>query len=125
MLDSSHDQCIIADQWDSVDSRVALPEVMRKGFFRPQGPMPVHRDSRRMHHRFYMRGKALLRRHGITIGAFTKDVSRQGVGFLSPVQLLPLERVELRVPSATLTVEVACCRRLEKGCFDCGARFVL
>ena len=87
--------------------------------------MPLHFDSQRTYHRFYMRSKAVLTRGEERLGSFTKDVSRQGVGFLCPVQLMPLERVRLRLPSAELNLEVARCRRIADDCFECGARFVL
>jgi hypothetical protein len=72
-----------------------------------------------------MRGKAVLKRGSTLIGSYTKDVSRQGVAFLTPVPLLPKERVKLQVPSAELGLEVTRCRRIEPACFECGARFVL
>ena len=60
------------------------------------------------------------------LGTYTKDVSRQGVGFLSArCSLMPKELVKLRLPTTELSLEVARCRRLDQGCFDCGARFAL
>jgi hypothetical protein len=60
------------------------------------------------------------------LGAFTKDVSRQGIGFLSPVQLLPMEHIGLLLANGTeYALEVSRCRRVDQDCFDCGGRFVL
>ena len=59
------------------------------------------------------------------MGIYTKDVSRQGIGFLSPKQLLPKERIYMRLPGASeVLLEVTRCLRIDDGCFDSGARFV-
>jgi hypothetical protein len=125
MLDLSDERNLIDSFWESTKFKATLPEP-EKDYFAPQGPMPVSSDSRRVYHRFYLRGKAILNRHGSRIGVFTKDVSRQGIGFLSPVQLLPKERVQMRLPGATeLKLVVTRCRRIDQGCFDAGAKFEL
>jgi hypothetical protein len=125
MLELGHEQQLVAELWEASEKRVSLPETMEEQFFQSQGPTPLYYDNRRSYHRFFMRGKAVLTRGDKQIGTFTKDVSRQGVGFLSPVQLLPQERVRLRVPTAELNLQVARCRRVTEGCFDCGAKFAL
>ncbi len=70
-----------------------------------------------------MRGKAVLKRSAKLLGVYTKDVSRQGVAFLSPVPLLPKERVKLQLPAIELSLEVTRCRRIEAACFECGGKF--
>jgi hypothetical protein len=124
MLDLSDERNLIADFWESTEAKARLPEAEHE-FLAPQGPMPVSPENKRGYHRFFMRGKALLKRRGSFVGIYTKDVSRQGIGFLSPMQLLPKERVRMRLPGASeLTLEVTRCRRVNEGCFDSGARFV-
>jgi hypothetical protein len=125
MLDIHHEQQLIEQLWESAGVKVRLPESFHQMFFAPHGAMPVHHDNRRAYHRYYMRGKAVVLRGDSTQAAYTKDVSRQGVGFLSPIQLLPKERVKLRLPKTQLSLEIARCRRVEQGCFECGARFAL
>jgi hypothetical protein len=67
-----------------------------------------------------------LTRKDAVVGGYTKDVSRQGIGFLSPVQLMPLEQIEVHLPNgARYRLEVARCQRIEAFCYDCGAKFVL
>ena len=90
-----------------------------------RGPAPLCAKNQRHFHRYFMRGKAILKRGTTTFGTYTKDVSRQGVGFLSPVQLMPKERVNLRLPVAELGLEITRCRRIDEGCFECGGRFAL
>ena len=126
MLALSAEHNLIAAAWEAADQTVQLPESLSAKFFDKRGPMPLHHENKRSFHRHYMRAKALLKRGDAILGTYTKDVSRQGVGFLSPVQLLPLERVELQLPNGSaLRLEVTRCRRLDKNCFDCGAKFAL
>ena len=125
MLERGDDQKLIDDLWERASAKVRLPEPMSKDFFAPHGPMPLFYENKRAYHRFYMRAKALLKRGQSVLGSYTKDVSRQGVGFLSPVQLLPKEKVQLCLPTGELSLEVARCRRVDQGCFECGAKFAL
>ena len=123
MLELDHGQKLMNDLWEATPSKVELPDSLRPAFFGVKGPVPLFHDNRRTYHRYFMRGKAVLKRGTSLIGTFTKDVSRQGVAFLSPVPLMPKERVKLRVPAAELSLEVTRCRRLDPKCFECGARF--
>ena len=125
MLERGHEQKMIDDLWECATAKVQLPAPMSKDFFARRGAMPLWQENKRAYHRYYMRGKALLKRGNAVLGSYTKDVSRQGVGFLSPVQLMPKERVKLHLPTAELSLEVARCRRVDQGCFDCGARFAM
>lgn len=125
MLERSNDQQLSEDLWQGAGTTVRLPGSLSEQFFAPRGPMPVCFDNRRTYHRYYMRGKSLLKRGETSLGVYTIDVSRQGVGFLSPVPLLPKERIRLRLPTVELNLEVARCRRLDDACFACGARFAL
>jgi hypothetical protein len=125
MLAVSAEQDLIAETWEAADRTVQLPESMAR-FADKHGPMPLYHENKRGYHRHYMRGKAIVKRGETTLATYTKDISRQGIGLLSPVQLLPLERVELLLVSGSnLHVEVTRCRRIDKNCFDCGARFAL
>jgi len=113
------------DLWEATPTKVQLPGLAAEQFFDVRGAMPLYHDNRRSYHRYFMRGKAVLKRGKALLGTYTKDVSRQGVGFLSPVQLLPKEKVQLRLPTTELSLQVARCQRLDQGCFECGAKFVL
>lgn len=126
MLDLGHEQSVIDREWESAEAKVRMPEPALRSFFVLKGPMPSYFENHRTHHRFYLRGKAVLRRHERLLGVYTKDVSRQGMGFLSPQQLLPKEQVELRLTEdKKLRLEITRCRRVLDGVFDCGGRFVL
>ena len=126
MLAVSSGQNLIDDAWEAADMTVQLPDSLGPRFFEMHGPMPLYHENKRGYHRHYMRGKALLKRGETTLGTYTKDISRKGIGLLSPIPLLPLERVDLILPNgSTLYLEMARCRRVDKNCFDCGARFAL
>ena len=123
MLELDHGQKLMADLWETTTTKVELPDSLKPQFFVSLGPEPTYYDNKRSYHRYFMRCKAVLKRGNSVIGTYTKDLSRQGVAFLSPVPLLPKERVKLRVPAAELSLEVTRCRRLERNCFECGAKF--
>jgi PilZ domain-containing protein len=125
MLDVGYERDIIEDFWQSATSKAKLPESETE-YCDPRGAMPCSDENLRAFHRFFLRGKALLKHRGVFHGVYTKDVSRQGVGFISPVQLLPKEQVQMRLPGANeLSLEVTRCRRVCDNCFDAGAKFVL
>jgi len=124
MLECSNDKQLIDERWETASAKVLLPESLRDQFLAPRGLTPVAPDNKRSFHRYYMRGKSVLKRGETVLGGYTVDISRQGVGFLSPVPLLPKERITLQVPTAELCLEVARCRRAGDACFVCGAKFV-
>lgn len=125
MLELDHGQKLMNDLWEATTPKVTLPEALQQEFFGAQGPEPVFHSNKRCYHRYFMRGKAVLKRGKAMIGTYTKDVSRQGVAFFSPVALLPKERVKLRLVTAELSLEVTRCKRLDPNCFECGAKFAL
>jgi hypothetical protein len=125
MLEIDNGQKLMEDLWNSTATKLQLSAALKEEFFGAHGAGPVYFDNKRTYHRYYMRGKAVLKRGTTIIATYTKDVSRQGVAFLSPVPLMPKERVKLRVPAAELGLEVTRCRKIEPGCFECGAKFAL
>ncbi len=125
MLEVDNSQTLVEQLWEQAPTKVQLPESIRQKFFNVQGAMSLYPDSRRGYHRYFLRGKAVLKRQQTVLGTYTKDVSRQGIGFFSPVPLLPKERVVLRVASRELSLQVTRCRRVVPGCFECGAKFAL
>ena len=125
MLELDHGEKIMETFWEKTVANVELPPAERENFFALRGPAPISPTNQRAYHRYFMRSKAVLKRGGSMFGTYTKDISRQGIGFLSPVQLMPKEWVQLQLPTNELGLEVARCRRIDRGCFECGARFAL
>jgi hypothetical protein len=127
MLGLSNEKRLMEKLWEAAEATLVLPEPEAKYFFEFKGPMPSgHFDNRRSYHRFYLRDKAILTRNRTTLGVYTTDFSRQGIGFLSPRQLLPRERVQLILTSGVeYFLQVARCRRRSENLFECGGRFVV
>jgi hypothetical protein len=125
MLDLSDDQSLMALAWEKVELKPRLPSELTD-FFDQHGAIAARPGCRRAYHRFYLRGKAILQRKEEYLGVFTVDASRQGICFLSPVQLLPKERCRIRVPKTKeFSIEIVRCRRIGEGCYECGAMFTL
>lgn len=124
MLDVSDEKRVVEELWAAAKIRVKLPMLTAKYFFEPKGPMPCHTNSRRSFHRFYMRSKAVLIQDTTIYGGYTTDVSRQGIGFLSPRELMPKSKWTLKLPGgAEYELIVTRCRRENDNCFACGGRF--
>jgi len=125
MLDISDDQSLMTLAWDKLELKPNLPDEM-KDFFDQHGTLQSRPGCRRAYLRFYLRSKAILQRQDACLGVYTADASRQGVCFLSPVQLLPKERCRIRLPKTKeFQIEIVRCRRIADGCYECGAMFVL
>jgi hypothetical protein len=125
MLDLSNDEDVMQLAWDKVELKASLPDEM-KDFYDQHGPVPARPGCRRAYIRFYLRGKGILQWNNTFFGVITADASRQGLRFMSPVQLLPKERCRIRLPKTKeFQIEIVRCRRVGEGCYECGAMFVL
>ena len=125
MLDLSPDQNLVALAWEKVELKTRLPKSM-EDFFEWMGLMPHRSDCRRAYQRFFIRGKAILHWQDQFLGVYSADASRQGIRFLSPVELKPKERARIRLPNTKeFQIEIVRCHRMDECCYDCGAVFVL
>ena len=125
MLGLSDEENVIALAWERVDEKACLPEQLCD-FFDRAGPMPAQHGCRRAYQRFYIRGKAILHLKETVLGVYTVDASRQGLCFMSPVQILPKERCRIRLPKTKeFQIQIVRCRRIDEGCYVCGAMFVM
>jgi hypothetical protein len=124
MLGLSNEARLVVELWSSADATLELTDAEAETFFDPLGPLPSYFDDRRSFQRFYLRSKGILQRGETRLGVYTLDISRQGIGFLSPWQLLPREQLRLLMPNGTVyEFRVARCKRLREGCYSCGAIF--
>src|SRR5215470_3437322 len=113
MLDVDDDQDVMQIAWDKVDLNANLPDEMT-GFYDHHGAVPARPGCRRAYLRFFLRGKGILQRKDTYLGVLTADASRQGLKFLSQVQLLPKERCRIRLPKTKeFQIEIVRCRRVE------------
>ncbi len=123
MLERSDSTDLIGAAWAASEQKTRLPEDF-ESFRTARGAAPLVFNTRRAYRRFFLRHRALLERGDARLGVYTKDISRQGIGILSPVQLFPKDVVRLVLPNgAVYQFEVARCRRLAAECYECGTRF--
>lgn len=125
MLDCSHEPSLSELTWENAEYTTRLPDKFTD-FFDRHGTVRAKEGCRRAYLRFYLRGQAIVDHGGAQLGVLTTDASRQGIGFLSPVQLLPKERCRIQLPKTKgFHIEVVRCRRIDERCYECGATFVL
>jgi hypothetical protein len=125
MLDVSPEQNQIDLAWDKVEVKTRLPKEMQD-FFEQLGLTPHHSGCRRAYQRFFIRGKAILRRQDEYFGVYSADASRGGIRFLSPIELELQERARIRLPNTKeFQIEIVRCREIAEDCYDCGAIFAL
>ena len=112
---------------------VELPSSW-EDFFDRRGMMPIALDEKRRFPRSYLRVSAALQyrqsfpalpRGETWHKVYTKDVCRNGVGFLHSEQLFPMEQLALVLPDGRCRrIEVVRCRRIQPRCFEIGAVFI-
>lgn len=125
MLEFSAEQSVVELAWDKIELKTRLPEDLHD-FFEQLGPTPRRSGCRRAYQRYFVRGKAILRRQDTDYGVFSADASRQGVHFLSPVELSPKERASIQLSNTKeFQIEIVRCHCVDELCYDCGAIFVL
>jgi hypothetical protein len=125
MLDVDHARQLSGSQWKLLAAQTQLP-LGAANYFAAK-PLAVTRiDSRRQFHRKPLRGIAILLVGDQRHAAFTKDLSRTGIGFFAPIHLFPKKLVELWLPtSRILRLRVTRCFRIAPECFLCGSVFEL
>jgi hypothetical protein len=123
MLGVSNEATLSEETWSALASRVELPFSWQE-FVAEAGVIKNRAHSRRKFVRVGLRQIAILSHDGQMHAAYTKNLSRIGLAFYSPVQLLPLAAIRVWIlghPEFQLTVRR--CRRLQERCFECGAVF--
>jgi hypothetical protein len=119
-------QQALAHDWDRTELQAQLPPNELEDFCEPVGMMTRQSNCRRSYPRFFVRGKAILRWQGRTLGIYSADASRGGVRFLSPIELVHGARATIRVPNTKeFQIEIIRCQRINDNCYDCGAVFSL
>ena len=115
----------IAELWETSESKAALP-VPAEEFFAASGPLLDRASCRRAHERYYLRCRAIIKKDSLTHAAYLQDISRMGMGLLSPVQLFPRQRIQLWMENqSSYQLEITRCRRLGPNCYACGTVFIL
>ena len=123
MLDLRNSRELIEYHWNSLDLRSELP-CSEKEYWNRSGPVSVQANSQRRYNRTYLREIGILHSKEGDLAVYAKDLSRMGIGFYSPVQLFPCDRVELQIPGKILlNLKIVRCLRIRDRCFDCGTVF--
>jgi hypothetical protein len=123
MLDQNLSTQLADGPWTSISMRAALP-CTEEVYFGSSGATPTSPDSRRRYRRLRVRGKAAVQRGSETLGAYASDVSPVGIGFFSPVQLFPKERVVVTIEDGEPSeLVITRCRRVRHQCYSCGGTF--
>jgi hypothetical protein len=109
--------------WQELLSRVELPQEIADAQRKTAGE-PVRSDCQRRYGRRSLASPAILAdgvRHHACRG---KDISRIGVGFYCPINVLPKKIIRLWLPHGGIfLLRVTRCRRLGERCYEVGSRF--
>lgn len=111
--------------WSLLTSRVELPfswdqYAAGAGVVRPKP------TSRRQYCRVGLRSIAIMWYEGEAHATYTTDVSKLGIGFYSPLNILPRKTVQIWLPGRhVLPLVVQRCRRVGDRCYECGAKFIV
>ncbi len=112
MLDISHETKLSEQVWKSLPIRAVLPCPIEEFPDAPTASLAIF-DSKRLHNRRPLRTIAIVLLGEERFACFTKDVSRMGVGFYSPVNLLPKKIVTFWLSGdKMLPLSITRCRRL-------------
>ena len=128
MLDSDY-PTQFADLIQSVHWDIELP-MEWEDFFEQRGEVPSYMDDNRSSQRLkvrtygiaYFEGSLPFRsRSPQPMGIYTRDFSRNGTGFISPVEIFPEECIRVVLPTFWCQLHVHRCRRITSKCYEIGA----
>jgi len=123
MLDIRDATTLSELDWEQLPSRAELPCSWPE-YAAGAGTVHTRPDSTRQFCRVALRSIAIAWVGDAAHAVYTKDVSKTGMGFYSPIQLLPRASVRIWVPGrSVLGLRVSRCKRLGERCFECGTQF--
>ncbi|TWT31268.1 hypothetical protein KOR34_46440 [Posidoniimonas corsicana] len=124
MLDAGDEQSVIDTLWTAAELYAEVPAQDRRSW-QNNATTPTRFDSRRTYGRYTYGRRSILLLDGKTHGVYVNDVSRNGIGFFSPVQLFPGHKYWLVLPGPKKAqVDIRRCRRVGESSYRCGAAFV-
>ena len=128
---------VSSEEWQQLTDGLTCSDAVRnewERFHQSTGMLPVSLNDQRRFPRFFAASSAVLEyRHSIPAIprperkclVLTKNLSRDGLGFLHDEMLFPNEVMLLHLPSGVqLEIRVMRCIRCIAGCFEIGAQFV-
>ena len=103
------------------------------GYFDDRGEIASYANDERSNQRLKVRTHGVLAfdrtlpfcpRSKVPVGIYTRDFSKNGVGFLSPLQIYPAEQVRILLPTFWVELEVMRARRITSKCYELGAKLI-
>jgi hypothetical protein len=123
MLDLIDATTLTEASWQQLPSRAELPCTWQE-YMAGAGTVQTSPEDTRKYCRIALRGIAIVFVDEQAYAAYAKDVSKVGMGFYSPVNLLPRTFVRVWVPGRSLLrLRISRCRRLGERSFECGGLF--
>jgi len=123
MLDLLDATTLTTEAWELLTPRPELPCSLQE-YMSTAGTVAQKPDSTRRYVRVALRSIAIVIIDEQPYAAYTKDVSKNGLGFYSPVQLFPKTLARVWLPGhSTLRVRLTRCRRVGANCYECGCVF--
>jgi hypothetical protein len=123
MLDLIDASTLSEASWQQLESRAELPCSWQEYSSSAGAVLTIPEDVRK-YCRIALRSIAIVFVDEDAHAAYAKDVSKVGMGFYSPVNLLPRTFVRIWLPGRSLLrLRISRCRRLVDRCFECGGLF--
>lgn len=116
----------------AIDWRIRLPPEWDVFFHEKGIASSCHADPRR-HQRMNVRTPGLLwferplpafPRDRSPVGIYTRDLSRRGLGLVTPMQLYPEEIIRAVLTTFWVEVRVVSCRRVSEACYIAGTELI-
>ncbi|TWU22620.1 hypothetical protein Pla144_40800 [Bythopirellula polymerisocia] len=125
MLGISNETDLNEQVWQSLTSRTVLLCSFEE-YLQSERDQPFIIESKRLYARRSLHKIAIAMLGGNRHACFAKDISRMGVGFYAPINILPKKKVTLWFAGGkVLQLSITRCRRLGDKCFECGGTFQL
>ncbi len=118
---------------NSIDWDIELP-IEWTDYFQDRGEVGSYADDERNNQRLKIRTHGVLwfdqslpfcPRTKDPVGIYTRDFSRNGIGFLAPFQVYPEEQVRIVLPTFWVQLAVVRARRITSRCYELGAKLTL
>ncbi len=123
MLGLGHETALTEQDWQALESRTRLPASVRDGL-QKHGHDGAMAGCQRRYVRLPLHKYAILIAGDVQHACYAKDISRLGIGFFAPLNLLPKTIVQLWLPHGKIVqLRVTRCRRLDANCYEIGTVF--
>jgi hypothetical protein len=123
MLGLGNQNTLTEQDWHALTSKVELPDAISQ-HLRLHGHDGAMMGCQRRYARLPVHKMAILIDGADQHACVSKDVSRVGMGFYSPVNFLPKKTMRLWLPSGqVVSLRVTRCRRQAEHCYEIGATY--